>query len=66
MRMIVDLSDLDNSLTVHTTGESGHAYSAHYIDLAPLWVTGKYYPMVWSEAQVKAAVAGTLTLEPKK
>ena len=66
MRMIVDLSNLDNSLTVHTTGESGHAYSAHYIDLAPLWASGKYYPMVWSDSQVRAAAVDTLTLEPKK
>jgi len=66
MRMIVDLSNLNNSLTVHTTGESGHAYSAHYIDLAPLWASGKYYPMVWSDSQVRAAAVDTLTLEPKK
>jgi penicillin G amidase len=34
MRMIVDLGDLNNSLTVHTTGQSGHAYHPHYIDMA--------------------------------
>jgi len=64
MRMIVDLSDLDNSLTVHTTGESGHAFSKHYIDLAPLWAAGKYYPMVWSTQQVQAAAVDRLTLKP--
>ena len=35
MRMIVDLSNLNNSVTVHTTGESGHAYHPHYDDMAP-------------------------------
>ena len=34
MRMIVDLSNLDNSLQVFTTGESGHAYAPHYVDMA--------------------------------
>ncbi|HJZ11031.1 MAG TPA: penicillin acylase family protein, partial [Acidobacteriota bacterium] len=32
MRMIVDLSDFNKSLVVHTTGQSGHAYHPHYID----------------------------------
>ncbi len=27
MRMIVDLGNLNNSVTVHTTGQSGHAYT---------------------------------------
>jgi penicillin amidase len=44
MRMIVDLSNLNNSLTVHTTGQSGHAYHAHYADMASLWANVQYYP----------------------
>ena len=66
MRMIVDLGDLNNSLTVHTTGESGHAFAPHYIDLAPLWAAGKYYPMLWDPQAVQAAAADHLTLVPKK
>ena len=64
MRMIVDLGNLDNSLTVHTTGESGHAFAAHYVDLAPLWATGKYYPMLWDLQQVQAGATDHLTLLP--
>jgi penicillin amidase len=50
MRMIVDLSNLNNSVSVHTTGQSGHAYSEHYIDMADLWRKIQYYPM-WGEEQ---------------
>jgi len=64
MRMIVDLSNLDASLTVHTTGESGHAYHPHYDDMMTLWATGKYYPMWWSEQAVEAHAAEHLRLEP--
>jgi penicillin amidase len=64
MRMIVDLGNLDDSLTVHTTGQSGHAYAPHYIDLAPLWASGKYYPLLWDPQQVKAAADDHLTLAP--
>ncbi len=64
MRMIVDLSDLDNSLTVHTTGQSGHAFHPHYIDMAELWSTVQYYPMWWEEESVRQNTASYLKLLP--
>ena len=64
MRMIVDLSNLDNSLQVFTTGESGHAYNAHYIDMADHWRLIQYYPMLWTRANVEDQSEGTLTLTP--
>ena len=64
MRMIVDLSNLDNSLQVFTTGESGHAYAAHYIDMADHWRLIQYYPMLWSRANVTAHSEAQLTLTP--
>ncbi len=64
MRMIVDLSDLGRSVTVHTTGESGHAFSPHYIDLAPLWAAGRYYPMLWDEKEIEAKAEAHLRMRP--
>ncbi len=64
MRMIVDLGNLENSLTVHTTGESGHTYNPHYIDLEPLWANGEYYPMLWETQSVLNAAVDTLQLLP--
>ena len=64
MRMIVDLSSLANSLTIHTTGQSGHAYHPHYIDMADLWRNIQYHPMLWERSQVEAASDGTLRLVP--
>ncbi len=64
MRMIVDLSDLSNSQTVHTTGQSGHAYHPHYFDMAPIWAGLDYYPMYWTETQVAENAEGTLILQP--
>jgi penicillin amidase len=65
MRMIVDLGNLSNSLTVHTTGQSGHAYHEHYIDMAPLWANVDYYSMLWEEAAITSAAEGHLVLTPK-
>ncbi|MFT3895363.1 MAG: penicillin acylase family protein [Anaerolineales bacterium] len=65
MRMIVDLGNLNNSVTVHTTGQSGHAYNKHYDDMAPLWANIQYYPMLWSQEQVAAQPEGHLILQSK-
>jgi len=65
MRAIYDLSNFNNSLTVHTTGQSGHAYHTHYDDMAPLWANIQYYPMWWEEASVSQNVEGHLVLKPK-
>ena len=65
MRMIVDLSDLDNSYTIHTTGQSGHAFHTHYIDMANLWGKNMLHPMLWSKGQVEATKGNLLTLSPK-
>jgi penicillin amidase len=65
MRMIVDLSDLNNSVTVHTTGQSGHAYHPHYDDMTPLWANIQYYSMLWDEQTVVSSSEGRLALLPK-
>jgi penicillin amidase len=65
MRAIYDLSNLNNSLTVHTTGQSGHAFSKHYDDMIPLWANIKYYPMLWDEQSVIQDPEGHLVLKPK-
>ncbi len=64
MRMIVDMSNLSNSVTVHTTGESGHAYNQHYDDMSPLWANLKYYPMLWDQGTVESQSEGHLRLMP--
>jgi penicillin amidase len=63
-RMIVDLANLNNSLSVFTTGQSGHAYHPHYIDMADLWRNIQYHPMLWDREQVEAAAEGHLQLVP--
>ena len=64
MRMIVDFSNLNNSVTVHTTGESGHAYNKHYDDMIPLWASIQYYPMLWDQKDVIKDAEGHLQLMP--
>jgi penicillin amidase len=64
MRMIVDFSNLANSLAIHTTGQSGHAYSEHYFDMVDLWRMIQYHPMLWERSQIESAAEGHLRLIP--
>ncbi len=64
MRMIVDLANLENTRMIHTTGQSGHAFSPHYIDLADAWRLIEYNPMPFGRAAVDAAAQTRLTLIP--
>ncbi len=64
MRMIVDLSDLTQSLTINTTGQSGHPYHSHYIDMVDRWRTIQYHPMLWEKSSIEEQAEGTLRLVP--
>jgi penicillin amidase len=64
MRQIIDLGNLNNSLTIHTTGQSGHAYHEHYDDMAPLWAGIQYYPMWWEQDSIIEDAEGHLILKP--
>jgi penicillin amidase len=63
-RMIVDMSNLPQSLSINTTGESGHAFNLHYDDQINLYRTIQYHPMLWDQQQVKAATKAHLVLTP--
>jgi penicillin amidase len=63
-RMIVDMSNLDNSVNIHTTGQSGHPLSEFYDNMIPLWANVDYKPMLFTREAVQANAKYTLTLQP--
>ncbi len=65
LRMIVDLGNLDNSLSIHTPGQSGHAFHRHYNDMVDPWCQIEYHPMLWQKTNVTANTTATLKLMPK-
>ena len=64
-RAIYDLADPDKSRFVIATGESGHIFSPHYRDQAPLWIAGKSITLAGDEDALKRAGARELTFTPK-
>ena len=64
-RLIVDLGNLGNSLSVHTTGQSGHPYNRHYDDFIKAWLDYTYHPTLWDRSRVLAEEHELLQLKPK-
>lgn len=64
MRMVIDLSNLDASTGIHTTGQSGHPYNRHYDDMIERWLTGGTAPLYWEQSSVTAASEEHLVLNP--
>jgi penicillin amidase len=63
-RAVYDLADLDRSVGVLPTGNSGNPASPHWNDQAPLWASGEHHPLPFTEAAVDAAAVSTLRLTP--
>ena len=63
-RGLYDLADPEKSRFMITTGQSGHIFSPHYGDLAPLWNDVKSIPLTGAEDDLRKAGAKELTLTP--
>lgn len=65
MRMIVDLSNLNATQFINTTGQSGHAFHPNYVDMADKWRNIEYLTLWFNRADVERATAATLILQPR-
>jgi penicillin amidase len=64
LRAIYDLSDLDNSLYIHSGGQSGNVLSPHYKAFTQAWAKGDYIPMVTDKKKIEAGRVKRLRLVP--
>ena len=65
MRIIIDFADIENSVSVNPTGQSGYFLSDHYDDQAKLFNTGKFRKQMMNRAEIKNVAKGTLILIPQ-
>jgi len=63
-RQIIDLKDFDRSVSMHTTGQSGHPFHRHYKDMIDSWRNFEYHPMLWNRQLVEAVAEAHMTLTP--
>jgi penicillin amidase len=65
-RMIVDIGNWDNSRAVNYPGQSGNPDDPHYRDLTKMWLTGEYFPMLYTRPAVEKATELRILLQPMK
>jgi penicillin amidase len=65
MRMIVDLSNVDNSRWVNESGISGHPWDKYYGNQIHAWLKGEDFAWPFSKDAVKAAKNEEQTFRPK-
>jgi penicillin amidase len=63
-RQVIDLADFTRSVSIHTTGQSGHAFQPHYDDMIPMWRDGRYHAMMWGRGSIEGSAEAHLILTP--
>lgn len=66
MRIILDFANVESSVSVLPTGNSGNRFSKHYSDQKELYVKGKYRPQLMNEKMIKEEASGKIILSPTK
>ena len=65
LRAIYDLADLDRSLFIHSTGQSGNVLSPLFDSFAEPWSRVEYVAMTTRRDDILAGALGTLVLQPR-
>ena len=52
-RRVIDFSDIENSISILPTGQSGNPFSTHYKDQAELFLNGKYRKMMMNKEEIQ-------------
>ena len=64
-RRVIDFSDVENSMSILPTGQSGNPFSKHYKDQAQMFVNGEFRKMMMNEAEIKETSESILRFSPK-
>jgi len=64
-RRIIDFSDVEQSISILPTGQSGNPFSKHYRDQSEMYVKGEFRKMMMNEAEIKSASKSILIFHPK-
>jgi penicillin amidase len=65
-RMVLDVGNWDNSRAVNYPGQSGNPDDVHYRDLTEKWLTGEYFPLLYTRDAVEKATVTRILLNPSR
>lgn len=64
MRIILDFADVEGSVSVLPTGNSGNRFSKHYSDQKELYTKGKYRPQLMNNVVIKESAKSKMLILP--
>jgi len=64
-RRVIDFSDIENSVSILPTGQSGNVFSDHYDDQAQKYLNGEFVKMMLNQEEIEKS-KNVLRLKPKK
>ncbi len=64
-RRVVDFSDVENSMSILPTGQSGNPFSEHYKDQAEMYAKGEFRKMMLNKEEILSTSKSQLILTPK-
>ncbi|MDO6602067.1 penicillin acylase family protein [Arenibacter palladensis] len=65
-RRVIDFSDIENSVSILPTGQSGNPFSEHYEDQAEMYNQSKFRKMMMNKEEIIKTQKSILVFEPKK
>lgn len=63
-RRVIDFSDIENSMSILPTGQSGNVFSKHYDDQAERYLKGEFVKMMMNQQEIEKS-SNVLVLKPK-
>jgi penicillin amidase len=64
-RRVIDFSDVENSVSILPTGQSGNPFSKHYKDQAQMFIDGKFRKMMMNKEEIQNS-SEILIFSPKE
>jgi penicillin amidase len=59
-RRVIDFSDVENSMSILPTGQSGNPFSKYYDDQAEMFVNGEFRKMMMNRDEIKEKASSVL------
>lgn len=63
-RRIIDFSDVENSVSILPTGQSGNPLSPHYDDQAEMYIHGEFRKMLMNPTEIRETASHVLEFHP--
>lgn len=62
-RRVIDFSDIENSISILPTGQSGNPFSKHYKDQAQMFVDGEFRKMMMNKEEIQKSSESVLNFK---